>query len=283
MIRKQYDPLDKLKAAPRKEKDGNAKGQRLRAAQRSEKLDKYANFLEPQNVEEYSTIKLKLVQAGYHSKNAVRMYYLAQFTLGILGLILGGAYALLKMQQGDVSSKGLMMILIPAGSGYLGQKYWVTRPQASRQESITNGFPDSLDMMLVCVEASQSLDQFILRVTKELKSGFPDLSYEFEVVSHEMKAGKDKASVLKDMAERAGVQDISSFVTVLVQSQQFGTSIADALRVYGAEMRDKRIMRAEEAANKLPTKMTLATIMLTVPPLLIILIGPSVYSISQNL
>lgn len=98
MIRKQYDPLDKLKAAPRKEKDGNAKGQRLRAAQRSEKLDKYANFLEPQNVEEYSTIKLKLVQAGYHSKNAVRMYYLAQFTLGILGLILGGAYALLKMQ-----------------------------------------------------------------------------------------------------------------------------------------------------------------------------------------
>lgn len=283
MIRKQYDPLDKLKAAPRKEKDGNAKGQRLRAAQRSEKLDKYANFLEPQNVEEYSTIKLKLVQAGYHSKNAVRMYYLAQFTLGILGLILGGAYALLKMQQGDVSSKGLMMILIPAGAGYLGPKYWVTRRQASRQEAITNGFPDSLDMMLVCVEAGQSLDQFILRVTKELKSGFPDLSYEFEVVSHEMKAGKDKASVLKDMAERAGVQDISSFVTVLVQSQQFGTSIADALRMCGAEMRDKRIMRAEEAANKLPTKMTLATIMLTVPPLLIILIGPSVYSISQNL
>lgn len=99
MIRKQDDPLDKLKAAPRKEKDGNAKGQCLRAVQRSEKLDKYANFLEPQNVEEYSAIKLKLVQAGYHSKNAVRMYYLAQFTLGILGLVLGGAYALLKCSR----------------------------------------------------------------------------------------------------------------------------------------------------------------------------------------
>jgi tight adherence protein C len=109
------------------------------------------------------------------------------------------------------------------------------------------------------------------------------LSYEFEVVSHELKAGKDKSSVLKDMAERAGVQDIRSFVTVLVQSQQFGTSIADALRVYASEMRDKRVMRAEEAANKLPTKMTLATMMLTVPPLLIILIGPSIYAISQNL
>jgi len=281
LLKKQDDPLDRLKAAPRKE---TQKGEKLRAAQSNDKLDKYANFLEPQDQEEYSAIKLKLVQAGYHSKNAVRMYYFAQFTLGILGLVLGGLYALLKMQQGEVTTQDLiMMILVPAGAGYMGPKYWVTRRQASRQEAITNGFPDSLDMMLVCVEAGQSLDQSILRVSKELKSGFPDLSYEFEVVSHELKAGKDKASVLKDMADRAGVQDIRSFVTVLVQSQQFGTSIADALRVYAAEMRDKRVMRAEEAANKLPTKMTLATMMLTVPPLLIILIGPSVYSISQNL
>jgi tight adherence protein C len=109
------------------------------------------------------------------------------------------------------------------------------------------------------------------------------LSHEFEVVSHELKVGKDKASVLKDMADPAGVQDIRSFVTVLVQSQKFGTYIAKALRVHASEMRDKRVMRAEEAANKLPTKMTLATMMLTVPPLLIILIVPSIYLISQNL
>ncbi len=250
LMKKQADPLDRLKAPPRKE---TAKGEKLRSAQGNDKLDKYANFLEPQNREEYSAIKLKLVQAGYHSKNAVRAYYFAQFTLGILGLILGGIYALIQMQQGDVETKNLiMMIAAPAGVGYMGPKYWVTRRQGGRQEAITNGFPDSLDMMLVCVEAGQSLDQSILRVSKELKSGFPDLSYEFEVVSHELKAGKDKASVLKDMADRAGVQDIRSFVTVLVQSQQFGTSIADALRVYASEMRDKRVMRAEEAANKLP-------------------------------
>jgi tight adherence protein C len=281
LMKKQSDPLDRLKESARK---APKEGEKLRTASSGNQLDRYANFLEPQNDEEYSAIKLKLVQAGYYSKKSVRIYYLAQFTLGILGLVLGGIYALLKMQQGEVTSQDLMlMILGPAGVGYMGPKYWVTRRQAGRQEAITNGFPDSLDMMLVCVEAGQSLDQSILRVSKELKSGFPDLSYEFEVVSHEMKAGKDKASVLKDMAERAGVQDIRSFVTVLVQSQQFGTSIADALRIYAAEMRDKRVMRAEEAANKLPTKMTLATMMLTVPPLLIILIGPSIYSISQNL
>ena len=280
LMKKEDDPLDRLKAAPRKE---IKKGEKLRTAQANDKLDRYANFLEPQNHEEYSAVKLKLVQAGYHSKNAVRFYFFAQFVLGILGLTAGAIYALIKMQQGDVTTQNLiMMILVPAGAGYMGPKYWVTRRQTSRKEAITNGFPDSLDMMLVCVEAGQSLDQSIIRVARELKSGFPDLSHEFEVVSHEMKAGKDKGAVLKDMSERCGVQDIKSFVTVLVQSQQFGTSIADALRVYAAEMRDKRVMRAEEAANKLPTKMTLATMMLTVPPLLIILIGPSAYAISQN-
>ena len=96
-----------------------------------------------------------------------------------------------------------------------------------------------------------------------------------------MKAGKDKISVLNDMSERCGVQDVASFVTVLIQSTSFGTSIAEALRVYAAEMRDKRVMRAEEKANKLPTKMTLATMMLTVPPLLIILVGPSAVGITE--
>ena len=98
-----------------------------------------------------------------------------------------------------------------------------------------------------------------------------------------MKAGKDRISVLRDMSERCGVQDVASFVTVLIQSASFGTSIADALRVYAGEMRDKRVMRAEEKANTLPTKMTLATMMLTVPPLLVILVGPSVYNIYLTL
>ena len=148
---------------------------------------------------------------------------------------------------------------------------------------MSNGFPDSLDMMLVCVEAGQSLDQAIIRVSTELRAGFPALAEEYQMVSHEMKAGKDKTQVLRDFSERAGVPDIASFVTVLIQSTQFGTSIAEALRVFSAEMRDKRVMRAEEKANTLPTKMTLATMMFTVPPLLIILIGPSIYNIAETL
>ena len=136
-------------------------------------------------------------------------------------------------------------------------------------------------MLLVCVEAGQSLDQSIVRVSKELRASYPDLADEFEMVAYEMKAGKEKDKVLRDMGTRCGVVDVSSFVTVMIQSSQFGTSIAEALRVYAGEMRDKRVMRAEEAANKLPTKMTLATMMLTVPPLLIILVAPSVMNITK--
>lgn len=283
VLKRPDDPLDRLKASVRAPTaKASEKTERLRAPSRKDKLEKYANFLEPQDAEEYTAAKLKLLRAGYKSKNAVRIFHFSQFALGILGLALGGLYALLKMQVQDLTSQDLMiMLLTPGVVGYMLPKYWVTRRVAARKEAITNGFPDSLDMMLVCVEAGQSLDQSILRVARELKAGFPDLALEFETVSQEMKAGKGKEAVLRDMSERCGVQDISSFTTVLIQSQQFGTSIAEALRVYAAEMRDKRVMRAEEAANKLPTKMTLATMMLTVPPLLLILIGPSIYGITQ--
>jgi len=284
LLKKEVDPLDKIKTANRDPSLDKKKKDRLRSSANKDKLEKYSNFLEPQNAEEYSAIKLKLVQAGYRSSNAVRIYNFLQFSLGLFGLLCGGAYTLIQMAQIEPTASQLVMwIMIPGAAGYVLPKYWVTRRQQMRQEAITNGFPDSLDMMLVCVEAGQSLDQSIIRVARELKAGFPDLADEFEIVSQEAKAGKDKNSVLKDMAERCGVPDVSSFVTVLVQSAQFGTSISDALRVYAAEMRDKRVMRAEEAANKLPTKMTLATMMLTVPPLMAMLIGPSIYAIAVNL
>ncbi|MCH2077693.1 MAG: type II secretion system F family protein [Rhodobacteraceae bacterium] len=273
------DPYSKLKTqaavntAPKKDA--------LRYGNGKDKLQKYSQFLEPQDEEEYSAVKLRLMQAGYRSKNSVRTYHFAQFALG-LGLLAIGALVVVVQSttQEEVGMQKMLLTgLLPGIVGYMIPKYWVTKRLQKRQEEIENGFPDALDMMLVCVEAGQSLDQAIIRVSEEIAAGFPALAEEFAIVAHEMKAGKDKTSVLKDMSERAGVPDVGSFVTVLVQSQQFGTSIAEALRVYAGEMRDKRVMRAEEKANKLPTKMTLATMMLTVPPLLIILIGPSVWEI----
>lgn len=284
LLRKKVDPLDKLNESRRTKKTTPEKAQKLRTSSKKDKLEKYSNFLEPQDEEEYSAIRLKLLQAGYRSKNAVRTYHFAQFALGIGFLLVGILYAIFQSATGDPTTKAILIsILGPGTVGYYLPKYWVTKRQQTRQEEIVNGFPDSLDMMLVCVEAGQSMDQSIVRVSKEIRAGFPALADEYELVAYEMKAGKDRVSVLRDMSERAGVPDVSSFVTVLIQSATFGTSVAEALRVYAAEMRDKRVMRAEEKANTLPTKMTLATMMLTVPPLLIILIGPSIYEIAVTL
>ncbi|SPF75887.1 hypothetical protein ALP8811_00881 [Aliiroseovarius pelagivivens] len=284
VLRKQVDPLDKIKEL----REGNTKRSEkadLRVAKGSTKLEKYSAFLEPQDAAEYSAVQLKLLQAGYPGKNAVQTYHFLQFALGIGLLAFGVFLTILKTANGQemTTQARVLWILLPGVCGYMLPKYWVTRRVEERKEEIINGFPDALDMMLVCVEAGQSLDQAILRVAKEIRPSYPALADEFSIVSNEMKAGKDRVQVLRDMSDRSGVPDVASFVTVMIQSSTFGTSIAEALRVYAGEMRDKRVMRAEEKANKLPTKMTLATMMLTVPPLLIILIGPSVYEIYLTL
>jgi tight adherence protein C len=283
MLAQPEDPMARLKRQTQAPTDSQKEPtQRLRQAERNEQLQKFASFLEPKDVAELSKRQLQLRQAGYQSKDAVRFFHFAQFALGILGLLGACIYLyLLGAAEGMGSQQQIIYTLVPGAVGYYAPTYWVTRRVEERKEQITRGFPDSLDMMLVCVEAGQSLDQSIVRVAKELHASCPPLAEEYEIVAYEMKAGKDKVTVLNDMAERCGVQDVQSFVTVMVQSATFGTSISDALRVYAAEMRDKRVMRAEEAANKLPTKMTLATMGLTVPPLLIILVGPSAHGITQ--
>lgn len=282
MLRQPEDPLTKLKRTSGSTSVSGSHRETLRQGAHNEQLQKFSNFLEPQDLAELSKRQLTLRQAGYQSRDAVRVFHAAQFILGLLGLAAGVVYVNFIVGTDTMTTNKIIMYTVgPGGIGYYLPQYWVTRRVEERKDQITRGFPDSLDMMLVCVEAGQSLDQSITRVASELQASYPALAEEFQVVSYEMKAGKDKVTVLNDMAERCGVQDVGSFVTVLIQSASFGTSIAEALRVYASEMRDKRVMRAEEAANKLPTKMTLATMMLTVPPLLIILVGPSVHGITQ--
>ena len=280
ILMKKKDPFDRINASSQQkpEKQTNTPLVNLRQTKKGPNLDKFAAFLEPQNIEEFSKRKMNLLRAGYSSREAVRIFHFVQFALTIGGIILGALYVMLFSTDTDMQMQALKAAG-PAGIGYYLPIYWVNRRVAQRKQELENGFPDSLDLMLVCIEAGQSLDQSISRVGIELSHSYPHLSDEYIVVSNEMRAGKDKPTVLKDFSERADVPDIKSFVTVLVQSASFGTSIGDSLRVYAGEMRDKRIMRVEEKANKLPTKMTLCTMMFTVPPLLVLLVGPSVYQI----
>lgn len=279
VMKRQRDRFRELKDLQPKA-DGDKKRQLRRTENKVDKLERFAHFLEPQKKDELSAAKMTMLRAGYHSKNSVRMFHAIQFLMAITFLILGLIYGIVSSLTSDtpMSASSLMLYsLLPCAVGYYLPRYWVNKRVSQRQTEIIQGFPDALDLMLVCVEAGQSLDQSIIRVGKESRAGYPALADEFDMVAQEVKAGKERTTVLKDLAERVGVPDVASFVTTLVQSATFGTSVADALRVYSADMRDKRVMRAEEKANMLPTKLTLGTMLFTVPPLLVILIGPSVH------
>lgn len=249
------------------------------------KLEKYEAFLAPTDSKQAEAARKEMIQAGYYGRNAVRDFHAIKFIMAIGGLLVGLLmfYVVLPPAEDAGMITRVATIGVPLLVAWYAPMWWVNKRRAERQSQISRGFPDALDMLLICTEAGQSMDQSINRVAKELQVGYPALAEEFATVANEVKAGKDRLDVLRDMGERCGNNDIKSFVTVLIQSATYGTSVADSLRVYASEMRDKRVMLAEEKANVLPTKLTLGTMMFTVPPLLIILIGPSVYGVSTML
>jgi tight adherence protein C len=162
---------------------------------------------------------------------------------------------------------------------FLLPSFWVERRIEYRREAAKLGFPDVLDMLLVCLEGGHGIDQGLARVARESKRAHPVLAQELDIVATELRHGRNRRQVMRSFAERLGVDDITAFVSVLLQSEEYGVSIADALRVYAADMRNKRVLRAEEKANKMPVKLALATIAFTVPPVMLILSGPSILMI----
>jgi tight adherence protein C len=279
VLRKRKDPLERFSFSDEKLKSELV---RLRDTGDDGSLQSIAGFLEPADQEEMSETRGMLRAAGYRGGSAVRQFYFARAGLALVMLSIGLVMLFLVPDEPDLVFSGIMTGVMTL-AGYFLPSYWIRRQIETRKEDITNAFPDAMDMMLVCIEGGQSLDQAMARVGEEMQASSGPLAQEFSLVSHEFRAGKDRISVLRDFAARCAVNDVSSFVTVLIQSTSFGTSIAQALRVYAAEMRDKRLMRAEEKANMLPTKLTLGTMMFTVPPLILILVGPSLIMILRSL
>jgi tight adherence protein C len=278
-LRRTRDPVDRFM-----ERDAQRDGEllRLRGAPDGGTLHGLAPLLEPANKDELNAARRELRAAGYKDPSAFRIYYAARAGLGILLLSLGLFF--LFVLPDDLRLVPALGISGALGlAGYLLPYYWIKRRIAVRRQAIQDDFPDAMDMMLVCIEGGHSLDQAIARVSAEIKPMGSPLAEELEIVANEFRAGKERSEVLRDFAERCAVGDIVSFATVLIQSAAFGTSISQALRVYAAEMRDKRLMRAEEKANVLPTKLTLGTMAFTVPPLILILAGPSFIQIVRSL
>lgn len=165
--------------------------------------------------------------------------------------------------------------LLVALLALIGPNRWLERRVARRQRRLRDGFPDALDMLVICVEAGLGLTSAIARVAEELQYTHPDLAAEMEIVNAEMRTGVDREVALNNLNVRTGLREIRGLVTLLVQTLRFGTGIADSLRVYSAEFRDQRMQAAEERAGKIGTKLIFPLIFCEFPGFFVIAVGPA--------
>jgi tight adherence protein C len=245
------------------------------------RLAKMDSLIAPQDEGKRTAMRLKLVQAGYRSASAVTTFFLMRYLLVLVPLI--GAIAAYPFLALNLSTAQIGLITAGLmGAGFFVPSLWLWRRTTARQRAVAVAFPDTLDMMLICVEAGLGLDAAINRVAKEIGEAHPVLGEELAYTTAEMRAGKSRHDVLRDLAKRVGVDDVRAFVTVIVQADRYGTSVADAMRVYAQDMRAKRMVRAEEKANKLDVKLTVAVFGLTMPAVLMFTVIPAVIQVAEQ-
>jgi tight adherence protein C len=222
-----------------------------------------------------ATIRSRLVAAGYTQEYAPRIY-----TLVRLVMVIGLPLAIFALMWASGSSPSLTKLyFIGAGAALLGlylPNLWVKAKAERRQRDIINGFPDALDLMLVCVEAGLGLEAAFSRVGMEMTRSHPLLAEQLGSVVLELRAGRSQEDALRRMADRAGADEIRAFATLLIQSHKLGSSIAQTLRTYASEMRERRRMRAEEKAHRLPVLLSIPLVTCMLPTMIGVLMLPAV-------
>lgn len=245
-------------------------------------LGPFRRAVTPKDEKRLSIARLRMVRAGYMNPGAVGTFYALQ---GILSLFLPTAslWILPLLHAGLEPPAVLMVVLVAAAVGFYSPKLYISWRIATRRREAQDGFPDALDTLLVCVEAGLSLAAAIERVAREIGRAYPVLGEQLKLVALEIGAGKTREAALRNMADRLGVDEVYSLVTLLLQSEALGTSIAQALRVHAQEMRAKRLVRAEERANKLPVKIVMPLAFCILPALVSVIMTPLVIRIARQI
>jgi tight adherence protein C len=221
----------------------------------------------PRSPKELGTLRLRLVQAGYRRDEALTIFFgVRVFFAIVLFLILSNPILI---------RPNMMLALGGLALGYVLPGIVLARLAKRRAHRIRLSLADALDLLVVSVEAGLGLDQALTRVGTELAFAHPELSEELKLINLELRAGKARAEALRNLADRTGVDDLSSLVTMLIQTDKFGTSVAQSLRVYSETLRTKRRQRAEEAAAKTGVKMVFPLVLCIFPSIWVITIGPA--------
>ena len=221
-----------------------------------------------------AALRQKLIAAGYAAPYAPRVYTLIRLVLVIALPILALTFFLATGSNPSML-KLYLSLMLAAAMGLYMPSLFIRARAGRRQQALINAFPDALDLMLVCVEAGLGLEAAFSRVGMEMTSSHPLLSEQFGGVVLELRAGRSHEDALRRMADRAGADDIRAFATLLIQSTKLGSSIAQTLRVYSAEMREKRRLRAEEKAHRLPVLISIPLVACMLPTMIGVLMLPA--------
>ena len=227
-----------------------------------------------------SAVRLRLIQAGHPGAAAVPMYLGSRVALPAA---LGMGAAILMPTLGYSAPATLIMAMYFAIMGYILPSFMVGQRVKRRRKEMQKALPDALDMLVVSVEAGLGLNQALVRVSEEIDRLSPVLSEQLGLVNLEIRAGTPRDEALRNLSDRTGLQDISSLVGMLIQTDRFGTSVAQALRVHAETMRLKRRQRAEEAAAKTTIKMIFPLVFCIFPALFVVILGPAVIEIYHAL
>lgn len=264
--------LSSLLSGARPKRETHFKEQQKERMQRA--LASVGNYVSTKPLSSRS--QLMMIRAGIRTPEGMR-------AVGGIKIVLPLVFAAAALLSGLYRWNPFVIVAAAALAGYLLPEIWLTGRVRSRQHRLRLALPDALDLLVICVEAGLGLDQALLRVSEELHKVHPALSDELQLVSTEMRLGKTRTDALRELARRTGVDDIKALVAMLVQTERFGTSIAQSLRVHSDDLRMKRRQRAEEMAAKISVKMVPVLVFFIFPALMIVVIGPAVIAIARQL
>jgi tight adherence protein C len=228
----------------------------------------------PKSPKDMSVLRRRLATAGYRTVNAAILYSAAQIACPLL-------MALATLGAVGLQQRGAILTVLAGVAGAMLPNFWLARQTKRRQKVIRNGLPDALDLLIVCLEAGSSLDQAIVKASDELEIAYPALAEELRTVTTETRAGKPRLEAFKNFAARTRVDDVRALVAMLVQTDRFGTSVAQALRTHAETSRTQRRQNAEERAAKLSVKLVFPLVFFLFPALYVVILGPAVIRINN--
>ncbi len=253
---------------PPRKREQNLKGVVQQAKSSIGDLMQSVENLLPKSEKEVSITRTRLTRAGFRDESAVRIFYGSKVVIPIL-------LAALVLVTGVSKYSPLFVYVLALALGFMGPDFWLGRKIKKRQRKINKGLPDVLDLLVICMEAGLSLDQATSRTVDELTQSQPEICDELGIVVLEQRAGRARSDAWKNMAERTGVESLRALVSMLVQTEQFGTSIAKMLRVHSETMRTQRIQMIEELASKTSVKLVFPLVLFIFPALFLVTLGPA--------